>query len=59
LVSIHTFKVFFRVCYKYGVVAIPITTFYSKEDKHLGENLIRWAFCKKTVDIEEAAKRLK
>lgn len=46
------------VCDQYKVIAIPLGTFYGKDQKHLGDNLVRWAFCKTTEDIVEAGKRL-
>jgi aspartate/methionine/tyrosine aminotransferase len=40
-----------------GVVAIPPTAFYERQD--LGKPLIRFAFCKKGETIEEASRRLR
>lgn len=39
-----------------GVVAIPNQVFY--DDKAAGATHVRWAFCKRTVVIEEAIERL-
>ncbi|CAG8491857.1 15702_t:CDS:2 [Funneliformis caledonium] len=50
----------FKVCYwmakEIGVVAIPPSEFYCKENAHLAENLIRLAFCKTDKTLDEAAK---
>lgn len=40
-----------------GVVAIPNQVFY--DDKSAGATQVRWAFCKKTEVLEEAADRLR
>ncbi len=39
-----------------GVVAIPAEPFY--DDPEAGRQIVRWAFCKETVVIEEALRRL-
>lgn len=41
-----------------GVVAIPCSSFYDAEDIKLGENMVRFAFCKEESDIIEASKRI-
>jgi kynurenine--oxoglutarate transaminase/cysteine-S-conjugate beta-lyase/glutamine--phenylpyruvate transaminase len=41
-----------------GVAAIPSTAFYTRPNKHLGENFIRLCFCKEDESIEEAGRRL-
>lgn len=41
-----------------GVVAIPCSSFYDAEDVKLGENMVRFAFCKEESDIIEAGKRI-
>ncbi|CEM21121.1 unnamed protein product [Vitrella brassicaformis CCMP3155] len=41
-----------------GVVAIPASAFYSMENRHRGENLVRLAFCKTDDVLDEAARRL-
>jgi len=41
-----------------GVVAIPCSSFYDPEDAKLGENMVRFAFCKSESDIREASKRI-
>ncbi len=48
-----------QLAYEEGVVAIPCSPFYSKEDSHLGERYIRFAFCKDESMIKEAGKRMK
>ena len=35
-----------QMAYEEGVVAIPCSPFYSKEDSYLGEKYVRFAFCK-------------
>jgi aspartate/methionine/tyrosine aminotransferase len=42
-----------------GICAIPPSAFYQEEDKHLGANLARFAFCKTDEALDEAAKLLK
>lgn len=41
-----------------GVAAIPPSSFYSEETKHLAGNYARFAICKPQEVLEEAAKRL-
>ncbi|CAG8465198.1 9239_t:CDS:2 [Dentiscutata heterogama] len=52
----------FKVCYwmakEIGVVAIPPSEFYSEENRHLGEDYARFAFCKTDETLEAAAKAL-
>lgn len=36
----------YQLAHEEGVVGIPCTPFYSKEDTNLGETYIRFAFCK-------------
>jgi len=40
------------------VVAIPLTPFYTDENKHLGENYVRLAFCKEIKTLTTAFERL-
>ncbi|RKP14745.1 pyridoxal phosphate-dependent transferase [Piptocephalis cylindrospora] len=52
----------FEMCYwllaEIGVTAIPVSEFYSDTNQHLGEDYIRFAFCKTDDVLEEASKRL-
>ena len=41
-----------------GVGAIPCSVFYSDEFKHLGNNLVRFAFCKTDEVVKEAKEKL-
>lgn len=41
-----------------NVVGIPFTPFFTKENKHLGENFVRLAFCKEAITIKTAVDRL-
>lgn len=41
-----------------GVVAIPVTDFYSKEHEAMGEEWIRFAFCKDPQTLRDAGDRL-
>jgi len=41
-----------------GVCAIPPSTFYSPQNKHIAQNYARFAFCKKDEVIDQAHKRL-
>jgi len=41
-----------------GVAAIPPSSFYGPQNKHLAANYARFAFCKPDDQLEEAAKRL-
>ncbi|KAI9220880.1 PLP-dependent transferase [Blastocladiella britannica] len=51
-----------RVCYwlttKVGVAAIPPSSFYSRENAHLAENLARFCFCKTDETLLQAVERL-
>ncbi|KAL1919782.1 uncharacterized protein VTP21DRAFT_1713 [Calcarisporiella thermophila] len=53
----------FRTCYwlakEIGVVAIPPTEFYSVENRQLGENFARFAFCKDDATLDLAIERLR
>jgi len=40
------------------VVGIPLTPFYTNENKYLAENYIRLAFCKEIKTIDDAVERL-
>jgi N-succinyldiaminopimelate aminotransferase len=42
-----------------GVAAIPPSVFYVPEHRHLGQGLVRFAFCKTEVVLDEAVKRLR
>ena len=41
-----------------GVTAIPASTFFTEENKHIGVNFARFALCKRHDEYEEVAKRL-
>jgi len=41
-----------------GVIAIPASPFYSAENKHLGANYVRFAFCKSDETLRDAAARI-
>jgi kynurenine--oxoglutarate transaminase/cysteine-S-conjugate beta-lyase/glutamine--phenylpyruvate transaminase len=41
-----------------GVLAIPASAFFSKENKHLGENYVRFAFCKSDETLRLAGDKL-
>ena len=41
-----------------GVTAIPGSIFFSEQNAYIGKNIMRFAFCKKDEEIEEAGKRL-
>ena len=41
-----------------GVIAIPASPFYSPGNKHLGENYVRFAFCKSDETLREAAAKI-
>ncbi|MBL8990608.1 MAG: aminotransferase class I/II-fold pyridoxal phosphate-dependent enzyme, partial [Phycisphaerae bacterium] len=45
-----------RLIRDFGVAAIPPSVFYDR--KHLGQSLLRFAFCKKPETIEEGIRRL-
>jgi len=42
---------------KVGVTIIPLSIFYTPENRHHGENFIRFSFCKKLSTIEEAVSK--
>lgn len=41
-----------------GVVAIPCSPFYDLADIKLGQNMVRFAFCKDESEVREAGKRI-
>ncbi len=41
-----------------GVTAIPPSAFYSAQNRHLGRQLARFAFCKRMETLTEAARRM-
>ncbi|XP_011499817.1 PREDICTED: kynurenine--oxoglutarate transaminase 3-like [Ceratosolen solmsi marchali] len=41
-----------------GVLALPVSSFYSDENKYLGESFVRFCFVKKNKTLEKAAKLL-
>ncbi len=41
-----------------GVTAIPPSVFYAPQNRHLGQQLARFAFCKRMETLAEAAHRL-
>lgn len=47
-----------RLTIEAGVTAIPPSFFYSPQDRHLGQGLARFAFCKRAETLAEAARRL-
>lgn len=53
----------FRLAYwlikEIGVVAIPPTEFYTKENEHLAENLLRFAVCKSDDILYQAVEKLR
>jgi len=42
-----------------GVTGIPTSGFYSKENMHLSDNMLRYAYCKTDEEIAAAAERLR
>ena len=44
--------------HKKKVGTIPLSVFYTQENKHIGENYIRFSFCKKLETIDAAKKNL-
>ena len=41
-----------------GVIAIPSSPFFSEENKELGANYVRFAFCKADSTLEEASDKI-
>ena len=41
-----------------GVIAIPSSPFFSEENKDLGANYVRFAFCKADSTLEEASDKI-
>jgi aspartate/methionine/tyrosine aminotransferase len=41
------------------VITIPLSVFFTPENRHKGENLVRIAFCKKPTTIDKAFDNLK
>ncbi len=48
-----------KLAKEYGVVAISCSAFYDAQDVKLGENMVRFAFCKGEDEILEAGKRMR
>ncbi len=48
-----------NMAYEKRVIAVPLSSFYTEENKHLGENYIRIAFCKEVKTINQAIENLK
>lgn len=48
-----------NLAYEKGVVTIPLSVFYTPENKMIGENYVRLAYCKRPETIESAFKNLK
>jgi len=46
------------LAYEAGVIAIPVSPFFSASNKHLGANYVRFAFCKGDDTLDEACKRI-
>jgi len=44
---------------EHGVIAIPTSPFFSKENRHLAGNYVRFAFCKKDETIFDACQKMK
>lgn len=47
-----------QMAYEDGVVAIPCSPFYDRDNAKEGEKYVRFAFCKDEEMIVEAGKRL-
>jgi len=52
------FNFLLNMAHERRVVGIPLTPFYTQENKHLGENLVRLAFCKEVKTLVTAFERL-
>jgi len=48
-----------RLTVEAGVAAIPPSVFYTPGHRHLGQNLARFAFCKRLETLQEAVQRLR
>lgn len=46
------------LCEEVGILAIPISEFYSEQHKHLGKNLVRFCFMKDDNNLQKAIKLL-
>jgi aspartate/methionine/tyrosine aminotransferase len=44
---------------KYKVTGLPTKPFYSKENQHLSDNVLRFCFARTSEELEEAGRRLK
>ena len=58
LVYKKDYKFLLNLCHEYKVVGIPCSPFYTKEHQHIGENMIRFAYCKVPETLDNAFKRL-
>jgi len=46
------------LAYEAGVIAIPVSPFFSPPNKHLAANYVRFAFCKSDETLQEACRRI-
>lgn len=53
------FKLAYWLIQKFGVVSIPTSEFYGKENEHLGENYLRFAVCKDDHLLKKAVEKLR
>lgn len=53
------FKLAYFLIKEFGVVAIPPTEFYTRENEHIAENYVRFAVCKDDHLLVEAVERLR
>ncbi|GMM35328.1 kynurenine--oxoglutarate transaminase [Saccharomycopsis crataegensis] len=55
----NDFKLAYWLIRELGVVAIPPSEFYTKENQHIAETLLRFAVCKDDAYLEEAVEKLR
>ncbi|KAI9212116.1 hypothetical protein DS838_003006 [Geotrichum bryndzae] len=53
------FKLAYWLIQEFGIVSIPTSEFYGKENEHMGENYLRFAVCKDDHLLEEAVIKLR
>jgi len=54
----NCFKMCYWLCAEIGVTSIPASEFYSDENAHLADSIVRFAFCKTDDVLDAAAERL-
>jgi len=55
----RNYEMCYWLCVEIGISSIPISEFYSEENAHLAETIVRFAFCKDEETLHVAAEKLR